>query len=438
MRLLFIFLFLLGQPLLAQSAFSDGASEALAQGVVQFQQGNLGQARESFQLAAELGVQSPSLHYNLGVVCYRLEDYPAARQWFSRLLDSDDRALAAYNLGLVALADDRPGEACRWFEASLAASPPESVQRLAEQQLAQLDGPALLLAERRVDAYGYLSLGAGYDSNLSATPEDSASNQGSALGEVVAAGSFDYAMDADRWLSMDLIAFARHYVEDGDYDQQLLQARFGVMRSWGPWAVGVRPVVSRSWLDGDSLETRWGAELLARSAECLPAEDLRCDLAFALEQVDGGDGYQAYDGRWYQLNAGLGYPLGDLDLAGEYRLELNNRQDLDVPERFVSVSPTRHELILEANYQLSPGLALAGELSVRHSRYGKPHRWVESGMLVERRREDVLTGVGLMAEYDLTARWLLRPQWFFRHQQSELNEYDYRQHTLLLSLEGVF
>lgn len=41
-----------------------------------------------------------------------------------------------------------------------------------------------------------------------------------------------------------------------------------------------------------------------------------------------------------------------------------------------------------------------------------------------------------MAEYDLTARWLLRPQWFFRHQQSELNEYDYRRHTLLLSLEA--
>ncbi len=119
-------------------------------------------------------------------------------------------------------------------------------------------------------------------------------------------------------------------------------------------------------------------------------------MAFAVEQVNGGDGYQAYDGQWYQLKAGLGYPFGDLDLAGEYRLELNNRQDLDVPERFVSVSPTRHELILEANYQLSPGgLALAGELSVRHSRYGKPHRWVESGgMLVERRREDVLTGVG--------------------------------------------
>lgn len=152
MRLLFIFLFLLGQPpLLAQSALSDGgASEALAQGVVQFQQGNLGQARESFQLAAELGVQSPSLHYNLGVVCYRLGgDYPAARQWFSRLLDGDDRALATYNLGLVALADDRPGgEARKWFEESLAASPPESVQRLAEQQLAKLDGLALLQGER--------------------------------------------------------------------------------------------------------------------------------------------------------------------------------------------------------------------------------------------------------------------------------------------------
>lgn len=438
MRLLLITLLLLGQPLLAQSASSDGASKALAQGVAEFQQGNLALARESFEQASKLGVQSPSLHYNLGVVCYRLGDYPAARQWFSRLLDSDDRALATYNLGLVALADDWPGEARKWFEESLAASPPESVQRLAEQQLAQLDGLALPHADRRLDAYGYLSLGAGYDSNLTATPEDSTTNQGSVLGEVIAAGSVDYALDAHRWLSLDLIAFARHYVEDGDYDQQLLQARFGVMRSWGLWAVGIRPVVSRSWLDGDSLETRWGAELLAQSVECLLSEDLRCDLAFALEQVDGGDGYKAYDGQWYQLKAGLGYPFGDLDLAGEYRLELNNRQDLDMPERFVSVSPTRHELILEANYQLSPGLALAGELSVRHSRYGKPHRWIESGMLVERRREDVLTGVGLMAEYDLTARWLLRPQWFFRHQQSELNEYDYRRHTLLLSLEGVF
>ncbi|MED5468274.1 MAG: tetratricopeptide repeat protein, partial [Pseudomonadota bacterium] len=184
---------------MAQSAFSDGASEALAQGVVQFQQGNLGQARESFEQAAQLGVQSPSLHYNLGVVCYRLGDYPAARQWFSRLLDGDDRALATYNLGLVALADDRPGEARKWFEESLAASPPESVQRLAEQQLAKLDGLALLQGERRVDAYGYLSLGAGYDSNLSATPEDSASNRGSALGEVIAAGSVDYALHAHRW-----------------------------------------------------------------------------------------------------------------------------------------------------------------------------------------------------------------------------------------------
>ncbi|MGC8120116.1 tetratricopeptide repeat protein [Marinobacter sp. VGCF2001] len=438
MRLLFILLLLLGQPLWAQSAFSDGAREALAQGVAQFQQGNLGQARESFQLAAELGVQSPSLHYNLGVVCYRLEDYSAARQWFSHLLDSDDRALAAYNLGLVALADDRPGEARGWFEESLAASPPETVQRLAEQQVAQLDGLALPRAGRRIDAYGYLSLGVGYDSNLSATPEDSASNQGSALGEVIAAGSVDYAMDAVRWLSLDLIAFARRYAEDGDYNQQLLQARFGVMRAWGRWAVGVRPVVSRSWLDGESLETRWGAELLARSAECLPSEDLRCDLAFALEEVEGGGGYQAYDGQWYQLTAGLGYPFGDLDLTGKYRLELNNRQDLNLPERFISVSPTRHQLLLEANYHLSPRLALAGELSVRHNRYGKPHRWVESGTLVERRREDILTGVGLMAEYVLTGRWLLRPQWFFRHQQSELNEYDYRRHTLLLSLEGIF
>ncbi|MBY6033093.1 tetratricopeptide repeat protein [Marinobacter daepoensis] len=443
MRSLLLLLFVLWQPWPVAAAPENALQQLVSEGTAQFREGRLGQARKLFEQASERGLQSPSLHYNLGVVCYQLGDYDAASQWFARLLNGRDQALASYNLGLVALADERPDDAARWFRSILEAADeaPEKVLGLAERQLADLgEGPERASVQGGLSPQGYLSLGGGYDSNLSSTPEASASNDGGVYAELIAAGSLNYSLGRERWLTLDLVGFARRYAEDEDYDQQLLQLKLGGMQSWRRWIFGIRPVVSQSWLLGEQLETRWGGEWLARSQECLPGSDWGCDLRVSVEQIDGGKGYEAYDGQWYQGQLGLRRRFGVLELGARYRLELNDRQDLSEPEGFVSVSPTRHEWMLDARYRLKPGLVVGAEATLRHSRYGKPHVWIDpdSGEQVERRREDDLKSVGVMAELSLGQRWLVRQQWVFQHQDSRLRVYDYRRHGLVLSLEGVF
>lgn len=442
MRFLLLLLFVLWQPLPVAAAPEKALQQLVAEGKAKFREGRLGQARKLFEQASERGLQSPSLHYNLGVICYQLGDYDAANQWFSLLLSGRDQALARYNLGLVALADQRPDDARQWFGSILDAADeaPEKVLGLAEQQLENLgEGPERANVYGHLSPQGYLSFGGGYDSNLSSTPEASVSNDGGVYAELIAAGSLDYQLGRERWLTLDLVGFARRYAEDSDYNQQLLQLKLGGMQAWQHWTFGVRPVLSQSWLSGERLETRWGGEWLARSQRCLPGR-WGCDLRLSVEQIEGGKGYEAYDGQWYQAHLGLRRTFGLLELEGRFRLELNDRQDLSEPEGFVSVSPTRYEWMLDARYRLKPDLVVGAELILRHSRYGKPHVWFEpeSGVQVERRRQDELKSVGVMAELSLGPRWLVRQQWLFQHQDSRLDIYDYRRHGLVVSLEGVF
>ena len=111
----------------------------MAQGVELFRAGSLAEARDRLLQAHKTGIETPSLYYNLGVVCYQLGDHQAAEQWFRRLLDGPEQALARYNLGLVALADGRGPAARRWFRSVLEGDAPEKIRSLAAQQLARLE-----------------------------------------------------------------------------------------------------------------------------------------------------------------------------------------------------------------------------------------------------------------------------------------------------------
>lgn len=410
----------------------------MAEGVRLFRAGEFAEARARLEQARKAGLDSRSLYYNLGVVCYQLQDYPAAERWFLRLLGGPDQALARYNLGLVALADKREPAARHWFASVLEVDAPEKIHSLAAQQLARLDASGESGAVGGTTTGAFISLGGGYDSNLSATPETSPSNRGSGYAELMAAGSVNEPLDKTTWLTWDGLGFSVNYPGDTEFSQQLVQGRVAAMTSWNGWAFGVRPGISRSWLGGEQLETRLGLELLAYAPSCWLIRTLGCRLSLAADRVDGGSGYRSYDGQWYQFRASSHYNTGRLKASAEYRLEINDRQDLRAPDYFASLSPTRHEWLLDTLYRTSPAWKIGAELSVRYSRYRDPHQWLESGELIAQRRTDWLTGLGLVGEYHLDRNWLLRPRWLFRHQESQLERYDYRRHTLQLSLEGVF
>src|SRR5262245_10482596 len=72
-------------------------------GVAAFGTGDYASALESFVEAQRSGLDTPTLHYNLGATYYKLQRYPDAEREFERLAgDSAWSALAAYNLGLIA------------------------------------------------------------------------------------------------------------------------------------------------------------------------------------------------------------------------------------------------------------------------------------------------------------------------------------------------
>ena len=64
-------------------------------------------ALKAFVQAKSAGLDSPELHYNLGVVYYKLERFDKAASNFKRLIQNPEySAVAFYNLGLVDLKQD--------------------------------------------------------------------------------------------------------------------------------------------------------------------------------------------------------------------------------------------------------------------------------------------------------------------------------------------
>ncbi len=413
--------------------------QAMSEGIEQFRLGNYHAAREQFEAALAQGVDSPALHYNLAVACFKTGDYRAAEASFSKLLGGPDAALANYNLGLVALADGRADLAEQRFVQASGADASEAIRELARRQLSEL-------ASRRAPAYqspalvaqGYLSTGIGYDSNIEGVPEDSSSNRSSLYAELIAAGALRQVITPDWRLVWDGVAYSQDYVQGSRFDATVVQGKLAGIRSYKGVDVGVRAGLTRAWLEDDVLETRFGATLFAQTDECLVGPLHACSLALTAEQVDGGRDYLAYSGQQYQFEARAEQRHGSLMLDTFYRWSINDRKDFSDGDFFVSVSPTSHQLGAEVLYPLRSDLAIGADMALRHARYDRPHQWIDEGVLTSRRRKDVRLELGLMAEIYLNSRWLVRNQWLFRDQNSRLSRYDYQRHTYLVSLEGVF
>lgn len=433
-----LFLFLLLVPTMnPQAAETEAGMEDFRAGVEAFEAGDLNASKQRFQSAVDAGLSSPSLFYNLGVVCYQLGDYVAAESAFRALLDDSDGALARYNLGLVALARDEPVEARHWFEQATAESAPDKIRALARAQLNKLAGGGPPLASEP-SIRGYLGISGGYDSNIAGLPEDTASSEGGGFLEALAAGTYERPVGIRSRIAFDAAVYSREHLSNHEYDTRVVQGRIGWSETLTEGERGALLSLVKSWFDSQSLETRSGIEGFYRWRQCsLPAAPDQCGISLAAATVNGGSGFEAYDGQWYRARLHALKYLGSWRFDGEYSLEINDRRDLRTADEFVSVSPTHHNLEVAGRYRWHPDLALEATGSVRHSRYQDDHQLVtaagESG-----RREDNRLEIGVRAEKSLDSRWLVRGEWLVRDNRSSLSQYDYQRQTLMLTLEGAF
>ena len=206
-RALYLSLLLFPTEILLAAEAEVGMEDFRA-GVEAFEAGKLNVAKQHFQSAVDAGLESSSLFYNLGVVCYQLGDYAAAEAAFRTLLDGSNGALARYNLGLVALAREKPLDARHWFEQASAGSAPAKIRTLALTQLDKLDSGVPASASDSL-VRGYLAISGGYDSNIAGLPEDTVSTEGGGFLEALAAGTYEGPVDSRSRITLDGAVYSR-------------------------------------------------------------------------------------------------------------------------------------------------------------------------------------------------------------------------------------
>ncbi len=424
------------------AATGAGAADAQASfrsGVKAFGAGDLQLARQFLEEARSRGLTRLSLHYNLGVVYFRLGEYSLAETEFTALLDSDHRTLAMYNLGLVALGAGNTLSARDWFSSVRQSGSDDKLVALATRQLDRLQASQQEMRVADREWQGYLSLAGGYDDNIASAPESAATGRSGAAWEAILAGSGIAAGNRDAGLRIEGAAYTRRYPSASDFNTDLVRLGVAWLQQAGPGRLVTTVSGSQSWLDSRELERQTRLDLAYEADNCaLLGNGGDCKATLSGSSVTGGEAFQAYDGEWYRAAFRARKKMGAWRLDAEYRYEVNNRDDLETFWEFYSVSPRRHFVEAGVRRLLTSRLQIGVEAGYRHSRYPDPHRLISDGVIRTLEREDERVEGGVLARYVLSRQWVISAEWNLTDNDSTIDRYEYRRQTAQIALEGVF
>jgi len=168
----------------AQSALAMTAEQYFADGNRLFRDDLYWAALLRYRQAADEGLSTALLHYNMGIAHYRAGQHVRARTSLSRALDDPSLRVAAhYNLGLNAYQLGDTSEALRWFRLARDQSENEKLGRFAAVAIARIrderarpDDFEIRVAEREkkrdfTDLQLHARVGFGSDSNVFRSPD---------------------------------------------------------------------------------------------------------------------------------------------------------------------------------------------------------------------------------------------------------------------------
>ena len=126
--------------------YPDNAQTWVELGQIQSDRQEWGQAVVSLKKAVELTPENQAANYQLGLALARSERFEEAK---SHLSFAVGESAALYNIGFVLHEAGRDQEAQTWIRRSLNAHPDQRTKTVATKMLAQMNGEAPLIAERR-------------------------------------------------------------------------------------------------------------------------------------------------------------------------------------------------------------------------------------------------------------------------------------------------
>ncbi len=417
------------------TAWAGNAKDAYRAGNEAFRAGAYEQALEAYLQARQAGIKKNALIYNLAVTYYKLGRYEEAGRHFRELLaDPQMAALAAYNLGLVAVRRDRKKEARQWFERTLTLDAKPALQTAARDMLDRLKpaGPTRKTApaSKKPKASGFILLGTGYDDNVtlsSGSETIATAEQRDGFAELLLYGRARVQGDRRRGTSLESSLYLINYEELNAYNISAL--RFGGLlnRRTGAWRWDTGLHYIHTLLDQEGYTRSFAASFKGRRKL---DRQRRLQMRYELAYIDDLDQRVAYLQGWrHKLSTGLRWRQGKRRLSLSYQLELNDRQDLN-GTRFVSYSPTRHTLRLRGQYAITPRYSTTLKLRYRYSRYNDPSELIGGGT---RRREEQRTLASWSLSRTFSQGKVLSAELRYTWNDSNFTRYDYERGQILVN-----
>jgi tetratricopeptide (TPR) repeat protein len=132
------------------TALAQSAAELFAEGNALVRSGVYRTALLRYREAAAAGLETPLLHYNVGVVYYELGEFAAAAEEFARAAGAPElAALASYNRGLAQRAAGDHAAATLSFQAAADSADDRDLRRLATRAAESAPPPATATTEAR-------------------------------------------------------------------------------------------------------------------------------------------------------------------------------------------------------------------------------------------------------------------------------------------------
>lgn len=428
---LVVFVLLVGTSLngMAGEHLEERYRQDFKAGIAAFRNNNLEEARQRLESAAT-GLESRALTYNLGVLYYRLREFDLAEQQFRKLLDTAQRALAFYNLGLIALAREDQTAAREAFHSAASETTEENLSRLARAKLRELKAP---LPAR--DWQALVSIAAGYENNIGLFPDSAPSAIDGSFTETIAALSGTPLEEGKDALKTTLQLYGRDYMGNDRFNAHLVRGLAAWQRTLEGGRLELGLGADQVWLGNRSREQR--ARLAGKwtTRGCaLGSESALCSLALNAEQVFAAPRYNAYDGQHYQAEARYRARQGKWLGQAQYRLEYDDRENFNTGREFFSVSPIAHTLKLGLDYALTPSFDLGASVGYRFSHYRSAHRLLVPEGLLSIQRQDNRVQMALEGDYQATERVSVLLKLQSTDNNSNIARYDYNRQTATLGV----
>lgn len=431
----FLRILLLLLPLSVLPAGAQAASASYDRGVTAFQAGRYQDALAAFRQAEQEGNHSVQLHYNLAVTYFRLGEYGKARAIFEEIATHPDQAAVAhYNLGLIALKTGDNETARAEFVSVKNGSGNGSLRKLATAQLARLSGDAAD-AEKPSRLSGFMSIGAGYDSNVALALETglvSASRQDAPLASLLLGGTAQLSGDRDTGWQLTGSYYGVSYPGLSQYDLDYVRLGPQYRYTAGRWSTEAGVSGAYLALAGAALETI-GTFRLQESRKIGHGNELA--LEYRYDQVKGDVAYDSLSGWRQSLKLEDAYTPGAFSVTGGCRLELNDRNDLSRPPEFRSTSPTRIRPYLTLGWKFSDRTQARLAYEYERSAYNDTDLVMQGLVLTSIDRVDERNTATFTLAHRVGRKWTLAGEYRYLDNSSTLAVDTYTSERYVLRLD---